>query len=537
VKEPPTSLFRTPLTPLSFLRRSASVFRDKPAMLHRGRTTTYAELAERALRLARALQGVGIQKGDRVAVLSPNTPAMLEAHFGVPAAGAVLVALNTRLTSQEIGYILSDCEARTLLVDSELAHLVAHPRGELPCLKNVVTIADEAPARPTGPGYAAFLAAGPPDGASLAVEDEDQLISLNYTSGTTGRPKGVMYTHRGAYLNALSQALELGLNAYTTYLWTLPMFHCNGWCYTWAVTAVGGTHVGLRRVDPAEVFRLIKEHQVTHLCAAPTVLIMLASHAAEHQIALGQRLHIATGGAPPAPEVIQRLESLGAAVTHLYGLTETYGPHSLCEWQPAWDGLPWAERARLKARQGVPDILSLEMRVVDDAMGDVPADGRTMGEVVMRGNTVMAGYYKQPAATAEAFRGGWFHSGDLGVVHPDGYLEVRDRQKDIIISGGENISTIEVESAVFEHPDVLEAAVIAAPDEKWGEVPKAFVVPKPGRLPQPEQIIAFCRERLAHFKCPQAVEIVAELPKTSTGKIQKYVLREKEWSGHDKRVH
>jgi fatty-acyl-CoA synthase len=334
------------------------VFPDKPAIVHRGQATTYAQMAEHALRLGNGLRGLGIQKGDRVAVLAPNTPALLECHFGVPAAGAVLVAINTRLTSNEIGYILADCEARALIVDAELAHLIEPIRGQLPHLRTVISVWDGVGTPVGGPDYEAFLATASVQGASFGVEDEDQLISLNYTSGTTGRPKGVMYTHRGAYLNALSQALELGLSPYTTYLWTLPMFHCNGWCYTWAVTAVGGTHVGLRRVEPAEVFRLVAEHRVTHLCAAPTVLIMLASYAAEQRLSLGQRLRIATGGAPPAAEVIQRLESLGADITHLYGLTETYGPHVICEWQPSWDSLPFTERARLKARQGVADVVS-----------------------------------------------------------------------------------------------------------------------------------------------------------------------------------
>jgi fatty-acyl-CoA synthase len=383
--------------------------------------------------------------------------------------------------------------------------------------------------------YEDFIAKGSPEDIPIPVEDEQETISINYTSGTTGMPKGVMYSHRNAYLNSICEALQMHMNVYTNYLWTLPMFHCNGWCFTWGVTAVGGTHVCLRAVVASDVYRLIEEEEISHFCAAPTVLIMMSSDPAAKQLKLTRKLHIVTAGAPPSPTVIKNVEAIGADITHVYGLTETFGPHSICEWQPKWDPLLAEERAKIKSRQGVPYITAAEMRVVDGAMNDVAADGKSMGEVVMRGNNVMKGYYLQPEATEEAFEGGWFHSGDLAVMHPDGYIEIKDRKKDIIISGGENISTVELENLIFSHPDVLEVAIVAVPHEKWGEVPKAFVVPKPGTNPTEQDIIQYCRDNIAHYKCPKSVEF-GELPKTSTGKIKKYVLREKEWKGHDKRV-
>jgi fatty-acyl-CoA synthase len=527
----------TPLTPLSFLARSAYVYPDKTAVVYGDKRYSYREFRQRVNRLATALQQVGVTKGDRVAFLCPNIPPMLEAHYGVPLTGAILVAINTRLSSSEIAYILNHSGAKVLCVDSELADLVRPIQAQLTSLETVVNICDsEGYAGLEGPDYEAFLARGSDELLDKPVEDENEPISINYTSGTTGNPKGVLYTHRSAYLNALGEVLEVGLNSRATYLWTLPMFHCNGWCFTWGVSAVGGTHVCLRRLDPEEVFRLIEVEKVSHLNGAPTVLIMLTSHPRAKTAKFPRQLHVTTAGAPPSPTVIANMEALGAELFHAYGLTETYGPHSICAWHEEWDDLPAAERARKKARQGVPYIVAEEMRVVDDQMQDIPADATAMGEVIMRGNNVMQGYFEQPDATTEAFHGGWFHSGDLAVMHPDGYIELRDRKKDIIISGGENISTIEVENIIYQHPAVQEVTIIAIPDERWGEVPKAFVTPKPGMQPTEEELIAFCRERMAHFKCPKAVEF-GELPKTSTGKIKKFELREKEWQGHESRIH
>jgi fatty-acyl-CoA synthase len=481
-----------------------------------------------------------LRKGDRVAFLCPNIPPLLEAHFGVPLAGGVLVAMNTRLSPDDIRYILNDCGARLLFVDTELSHLVATVRGELETVEAIVNIVDEQANAPgeklPGLDYESFLAGGQTEPLASCLEDENELISINYTSGTSGKPRGVMYTHRGAYLNALGEVLEARVDSRSVYLWTLPMFHCNGWCFTWGVVAVGGTHVCLRKFYPETVISLIMAEGVSHFCGSPTVLIMLVNDRAIKKLQLTRPLHVVTAGAPPSPTIIQAMEELGIEITHTYGLTETYGPHSVCEWQAPWDELPIEERARLKARQGVPYIHATEMRVVDKEMNDVPADSETMGEVVMRGNNVMKGYFNNPEATTQAFRGGWFHSGDLAVMYPDGYIELRDRAKDIIISTGVNISTIEVERTIYKHPAVLEVAVIAIPDEKRGEVPKAFVTLKPDASVTQKEIINFCHQHLASFKCPRAVEF-GELPKTATGKVQKYRLREKEWAGFEKRIH
>jgi fatty-acyl-CoA synthase len=520
-------VYRSELTPVSFLRRSAYVYPEKIAVVHGDRRFSYREFDERVNRLASQLRADGLQKHDRVAFLCPNTPPMLEAHFAVPAAGGVLVAINTRLSTPEIAYILAHSGASFLFVDAELAPLVEPI--DLTALK-VVRINDSG--TPDDP-YEQYLAAGSPTPVVSWLEDEEEPISINYTSGTTGRPKGVMYTHRGAYLNALGQIAEAGLSGDSVYLWSLPMFHCNGWCFTWAVVAALASNVCLRKIEPARMWQLFASEGVTHYCGAPTVQISLMNAPEAHR--LERPVTVFVAGAPPSPTLLGQLKERNFRAVHVYGLTETYGPITSCIWHHEWDALPADTQARLRARQGQGQITSDLVRVVDTDTNDVPRDGETMGEVVMRGNIVMKGYYDQPDATADAFRNGWFHSGDLGVWHADGYIELRDRKKDIIISGGENISTIEVEQTVSRHPAVLECAVVAIPDEKWGERPKAFVTLKPGQHASEQEIIEFCREQIAHFKCPAAVEFT-ELPKTSTGKVQKFVLREKEWGGRGKRI-
>ncbi|BDG08895.1 acyl--CoA ligase family protein [Anaeromyxobacter paludicola] len=528
---------RALLTPLSFLEHSLHVFPDKLAVVDGARRFTYRELGERVYRLATALQRAGVRKGDRVAVLSPNATEVLEAHYGVPQLGAVLVAINVRLSPSEVVAILRHSGARVLLADPALEEQVAAARREADLSLLVWTGEGGARDPAWGEiGYERLLATGSPEPFTPAVDDEDQTISINYTSGTTGQPKGVMYTHRGAYLNALGEIVEAGLEPESVYLWTLPMFHCNGWCFTWAVTAAGARHVVVPKVEPARVFELVAGEGVTHLCGAPTVLVMIQAEAPSPDYRFPRPLRAVTAGAPPPPSVIARMESLGAVITHVYGLTETYGPHAVCKWKAEWNAEGLEQRAALKARQGVGYLTSPELRVVDEELRDVPADGETLGEIVMRGNNVTKGYFRDPEGTAVAFRGGWFHSGDLGVMHPDGYVELRDRKKDVIISGGENISTVEVEKVLYFHPAVLEAAVIGIPDEKWGEVPKAFVTLRSGREASEKELIGYCREHLAHFKCPKRVEF-GPLPKTSTGKVQKFKLREKEWAGHRKRIH
>ena len=516
--------YRTELSPLSFLRRSAYVFPDRVAIVHGERRTTYREFEQRVNRFASALRAAGIEPGDRVAFLAPNIPALLEAHYGVPAAGAVLVAINTRLGRDEVAHILRDCGARIVFCDHELVDLL--DETDL----RVVRIDDTG--TPEDP-YEQFLASGSSERFEHPLGDEEEVISINYTSGTTGRPKGVMYTHRGAYLNSLMEALQSNLRPESAHLWVVPMFHCNGWCFPWAVTAMGARHVCLRKVDPGLIWKLIDRETVTHCNGAPTVYLGVVTHPAAHR--LERQVTVTIGGAPPSPTLLERMGALNFRLVHVYGLTETYAPYTVCEPQEAWRELPDERRARLLGRQGVHNIVSDQIRVVDEQMRDVLADGEAMGEVVMRGNNVMKGYFNQPDATAAAFAGGWFHSGDIGVMHPDGYIELRDRKKDIIISGGENISTIEVEHTLCRHPAVLECAVVAIPDEKWGERPKAFVALAAGKDAHEEEIIEFCREHLAHFKAPAAVEF-GPLPKTSTGKVQKHVLRDREWARHDKRI-
>jgi len=448
-----------------------------------------------------------------VAVLAPNTIAALEVHFGVMLCGGVLAMLNTRLQARELEWIINHCGAKILIADPQLLPVVS---PVLDNLRNLAMVTDD---------YEGLLAQGEYPFDAPAVTDEDGMISINYTSGTTGFPKGVMYTHRGGYMNALGEVIEHGLTSNSVYLWTLPLFHCNGWCFPWAVTAVGARHICLRQVDPARAVELIQREGVTHLCGAPVVVSTLAQYCAANGIRFERGLKMVTAGAPPSPAVIRAAEAIGADVAHAYGLTETYGPHTICAWHAEWDALKVEDRAQIKARQGVAYLIAgTDLRVVDSHMQDVPRDGMTMGEVIMRGNNVMLGYYNNPEATAKAFEGGWFHSGDLAVVHGDGYIELRDRAKDIVISGGENISSIEVEKVLSEHPAVMEVAIVAAPDEKWGEVPKAHVGLKPGQSATAEELIEFCRARLAHFKCPKHVEF-GPLPRTATGKIRKNELR------------
>jgi fatty-acyl-CoA synthase len=503
------------LTPLRFLERSAIVWAGRPAVRDGERAWTYAEHAERVARAAGAVRGeLGLQAGDRLATLLPNVSPMLELHFAVPGAGAVLVPFNTRLARDEYGYLLEHSGAKVLVADRSLEDQV--PGG----IDARVVWTDE---------YDAILEAAEP-AEPARPDDERALLSINYTSGTTGRPKGVMTTHRGAYLHALGVIAEAGLTPRSAYLWTLPMFHCNGWAYPWAVTAMGALHVCLPRVEAGPIWRALREEGVTHLCAAPTVLTTIVR--AEEAEPLDAPAQLFVGGAPPAPALLERAARLNIHVTHLYGLTETYGPIAVCAWNPDWDEESDDRKAELRARQGVGTVVSERMRVVDEQMRDVPADGETLGEVVMRGDNVMAGYYRDEEATAEAFAGGWFHSGDIGVVHPDGYVELRDRKKDVIISGGENIATIEVEQALAAHDAVAEAAVVAAPDERWGEIPVAFItVAGGGDPPGEDELQAFVRERLARFKVPKRIVVVDELPKTGTGKIQKFVLREQASAG------
>jgi fatty-acyl-CoA synthase len=521
-----SGVFRTELNPVDFLRRAAYVYPEKIAVVDGERRYSYAQLAERTWRLANALRASGLRKGDRVATLLFNSAPMLEAHFAVPAAGGILVAVNNRLASPEVGHILKHSGASFLVVDAELEPLLA-PLA----LSDVTVIRVDA-----GEGedeYEPLLAAAAGEMPDSWLEDEEETISINYTSGTTGQPKGVKYTYRGACLNALNEVIVAGMSSESVYLWTLPMFHCNGWCFPWAVTAVAATHVALRAVDPDRVWQLIDEEGVTHYNGAPTVQLMVINHPKAHR--LERQVTAMVAASPPSPTLLARMAELNFRIVHVYGLTETYGPITVSPAKEAWNELPVEQRARLLARQGQAYPSADLVRVVDSDMRDVVRDGESMGEVVMRGNNVMSGYFEDEAATEKAFRGGWFHSGDLAVWHPDGNIELRDRSKDIIISGGENISSIEVEQTICAHPAVLECAVIGIPHERWGERPKAFVTLGDEAGASADEIISFCRERLAHYKCPDAIEF-GPLPKTSTGKVQKFALREREWSGRETRV-
>ena len=518
-----------PLSPLSFARRTAEVFPDRVAVIHGEERRTWSETVARCRRLASALAARGVVRGDTVAVMAPNVPALLEAHFGVPLCGAVLNALNIRLDAEAIAFFLRHGEAKVLITDREFSPVIGAALAKLDEKPLVVDIDD--PLAQSGDllgelDYEQLLAEGDPAFAWSLPASEWDAISLNYTSGTTGNPKGVVYHHRGAYMNAIGNILVWAMPHLPVYLWTLPMFHCNGWCFPWSVTAMGGTHVCLRAVEPRAVFDAIETHGVTHLCGAPIVMNMLLNSPEAKSFSLPRRMQMMTAGAAPPAAVLERMDTLGFDVTHTYGLTEVYGPNTVCDWHPEWSERPMAEQSALKARQGVKYQVQEDFFVADpQTLEPTPLDGETMGELMFRGNVVMKGYLKNPAATREAFAGGLFHTGDLGVAHPDGYIEIRDRSKDIIISGGENISSIEVEGLLYRHPAVAEATVVARPDEKWGETPCAFVTVKPGEEVSETDLIGFCREHIAHYKCPKTV-IFTDLPKTSTGKIQKFVLRE-----------
>ncbi|WP_075878914.1 acyl-CoA synthetase [Vreelandella massiliensis] len=528
---PQTQANHVPLSPLTFIERSASVYPDYPAVVHGSTRRTWAETFARCRQLASALQKRGLSQGDTVAAMLPNVPAMFEAHFGVPLAGCVLNTLNIRLDAEAISYMLEHGEAKAVLVDPEFAGVIQEAVAKLPTQPLLIDVADlEFVGETQGIGeveYEALLAEGDADYPYQLPEDEWQAISLNYTSGTTGKPKGVVYHHRGAYLNAVSNILEWAMPHHPVYLWTLPMFHCNGWCFPWTIAANAGVSVCLRKVDPKKIMQLIADETVTHFSGAPIVLNGLVNLPAEDKRDFDHVVKVTTAGAAPPASVISGVEKLGIEVTHVYGLTEVYGPVTVCAWHDAWDELPLEERAKLKARQGVRYHMLEALCVADpNTLEPVPKDGETIGEILMRGNNVMKGYLKNKSATEQALEGGWYHTGDLAVWHKDGYIEIKDRSKDIIISGGENISTIEVEDAIYAHPAVEEAAVVAKPDEKWGETPCAFIKLKVGYGEVTEaDIIAHCREKLAGYKVPKTI-VFSELPKTSTGKIQKFVLRE-----------
>jgi fatty-acyl-CoA synthase len=519
-----------PLSPLSFIERTATVYPNRPSVIHGERRFTWAETYARCRRMASALKRIGVGTGDTVAAILPNVPALYEAHFGVPMAGAVLNTLNTRLEPESIAYMLRHGEAKVLLTDPEFAPLVSKALALLDGPRVlVIDVTDplfEGGNRIGEVEYEDFLAAGDPEFAWQLPADEWDAICLNYTSGTTGNPKGVVYHHRGAYLNASSNIISWPMPQFATYLWTLPMFHCNGWCFPWTVAANAGVNICLRKVDPAVIFDLMRRHRVTHMCGAPIVYSMLINAPAKLREGIDHKMHGLVAGAAPPLVMLEGAEKIGIDITHVYGLTEVYGPAAVCAKQPEWDDLPLEERARLNGRQGVPYHMQQAVTVLNPTtMEPVPHDGETIGEIFFRGNIVMKGYLKDPETTKQALAGGWFHTGDLGVVHPDGYVKIKDRSKDIIISGGENISSVEVEDVLYKHPAVLTVAVVARPDPKWGEVPCAFVELKEGASLDEAELIAWCRSQTAHFKAPRQV-VFGMIPKTSTGKIQKFLLRQ-----------
>lgn len=520
------------LSPLRYLERAAYIYPHQNAIIHGSRQITWRETYLRCCQFAHQLQNLGISKNDTVSVLLPNVPAMLEAHFAVPMAGAVLNTLNTRLDAKTLAFMLDHAESKVLLVDPEFAALTQEALAMVNHEIYVIDVNDaeyEHDANALSIGqieYETWLAAGDPNFEWHLPQDEWDAISLNYTSGTTGNPKGVVYHHRGAYINAASNIIACGMTPRATYLWTLPLFHCNGWCFAWTMAANGGTNICLRKVDPELIFKLIAEHKVDYFCGAPIVLSMLINTPEQKKTQFDHRVEVMVAGAAPPAAIIEGMRNIGINVTHVYGLTETYGPSALCASQAGWSDLSIQEQAQLHSRQGVPYPLQDGMKVLDpETMQPVPKDGKTMGEIMFRGNIVMKGYLKNPEATAEAFAGGWFHTGDLAVCQPDGYAKITDRSKDVIISGGENISSLEVEEVLYQHPAVLTAAVVAKPDPRWQEVPCAFIELKEGKQVSPEEIIAYCSQHLARFKVPKDV-VITEIPKTSTGKLQKFVLRE-----------
>jgi fatty-acyl-CoA synthase len=519
----------TPLSPLSFLKRSARVYPNYTSIVHGDRRYTWAQTHERCRRLGSALSAQGIGRGDTVSVLAPNVPEIYEAHFGVSMAGGVLNTINTRLDAAAVAFILDHAESKVLITDTELSPIAKRALDRCRNKPKVVDVHDP------GVGgealgdidYESFIAGGDPAFDWRPPDDEWQAISLNYTSGTTGNPKGVVYHHRGAYLNAMSNIVGWDMPHHPVYLWTLPMFHCNGWCFPWTLAAVAGTSVCLRGVTGASIYKAIAEYGVTHFCGAPIVLSMVINAGDDERRDFDHPVKIMTAAAPPPASVLANIEKQGFQVTHVYGLTETYGPAVICSWKKEWDAFDVERRAAQKSRQGVPYHVLEDLEVMDpETMRPVPRDGETMGEVMFQGNIVMKGYLKNPDTTEKSLHGDWFHSGDLGVMHPDGYIQLKDRAKDIIISGGENISSIEVEDCLYGHPAVDTAAVVARPDDEWGETPCAFITLRPGAAATEQEIIDFCRDNLAHFKCPKTV-LFGEIPKTSTGKIQKFKLRER----------
>lgn len=522
-----------PLTPLSFLERIASAMPERVAVVDGSRRWTWGEFFRRVSRLSNALKARGVSKGENVAILSRNFPPLLEAHYGIPLAGAAIVAINYRLNAHEIATIVNLCGARILFVDAGLAERV--DRTLMPGVELYVGLFDARDAHGETPpawfdclDYESFISGSPDTYVPLALEDENDVIAIDYTSGTTGKPKGCVYSHRSAYLHAIAKMIEHSVDARSVYLWTLPMFHCNGWCWTWATAGMGATNVCLPAPDPDGIWQAIEQHGVTHMAGAPIVFHRLGQYMDDHGIrCFPRKVIMNVAAAPPPATVLRSMEEKGGEIRHAYGLTETYGPFTICEWNPDWDRLSPEERLALTMRQGIPNITAGHIRVVDTSGNDVPRDGKTVGEIIMRGNDVVRGYFQAPEENAKAFRHGWFYSGDGGVMHPDGYVEVKDRFKDVIISGGENVIGLEVENAIYQHPDVNEVVCFGKPDAKWGEVVKCLVDPKPGTSPTSDEIIAFCRERLAHFKCPQEIDF-GVIPRTSAGKVQKFVLRNKE---------